>query len=58
VIFLLNLHYCLKIIPKDDTHFYPSPLERWFAWVSLVVFSGLTGIIILAQVFDIPLFGA
>jgi len=58
VIFLLNLHYCLKIIPKDDTHFYPSPLERWFAWVSLVVFSGLTGIIILAQIFDIPLFGA
>ncbi len=42
VIFYLNLYYCLTVIPKEDKAFYPSALERWFAWVSLVVFIGLT----------------
>ncbi len=42
VIFYLNLYYCLTIIPKEDKAFYPSVLERWFAWGSLAVFIGLT----------------
>jgi Mn2+/Fe2+ NRAMP family transporter len=58
VIYFLNLYYCLKIIPREDRAFYPSIFERWFAWLSLVVFTGLCAILILAQVFNIPLFGA
>jgi hypothetical protein len=58
VIFFLNLHYCLTIIPKENTHFYPSPFERGFAWFSLIVFTGLSGILILARVFGVALFGA
>jgi hypothetical protein len=42
IIYLLNLHYCLTIIPKADKPFYPTRPERWFAWGSLVVFVGLT----------------
>lgn len=58
VIFFLNLHYCLTIIPRENTHFYPAAFERAFAWFSLAVFTGLSGILILARVFNIPLFGA
>jgi Mn2+/Fe2+ NRAMP family transporter len=57
VIFYLNLYYCLKIIPQDDA-FYPSRFARWFSWISLAVFSGLSAILILARIFDVPLFGA
>ena len=58
VIYFLNLYYCLTIIPKTDTHFYPSTFEVMFSWLSLAVFSGLTGIVILARVFGVELFGA
>jgi len=42
VVFYLNLYYCLTVIPKEDKAFYPSVMERWFAWGSLLVFVGLT----------------
>jgi Mn2+/Fe2+ NRAMP family transporter len=58
VIFFLNLYYCLTIIPRSDTQFYPNAFERWFAWGSLLVFTGLSAILILAQVFNVSLFGA
>jgi len=58
VIFFLNLYYCLTIIPKTNRHFYPSAFEVWFAWGSLLVFTGLSAILILARVFNVPLFGA
>jgi len=58
VIYFLNLYYCLTIIPKTDTQFYPSALERGLAWSSLVVFTGLSVILIFARVFNVPLFGA
>ena len=58
VIFFLNLHYCLTVIPKTDTVFYPSPAVRAFAWFSLAVFTGLTAVVVLARVFGVELFGA
>ena len=57
VVFFLNLYYCLTVIPKTDEVFYPSPLERGFAWLSLAVFTGLTAVVILARVFGVTLFG-
>jgi hypothetical protein len=57
VVFFLNLYYCLTVIPKTDRVFYPSPLERGYAWFSFVVFTGLTAIVILARVFGVTLFG-
>ena len=57
VVFFLNMFYCVTIIPKSDKEFYPSVFARWFGWGSLVVFSGLTVILILARIFDIRLFG-
>jgi len=57
VVFFLNMFYCVTIIPKSDKAFYPSPFARWFGWGSLVVFTGLTVILIMARVFDIKLFG-
>ncbi len=58
VIFFLNLYYCLTVIPKSDKAFYPSRAGAWFGWGSLVVFTGLTVVLILARVFNLPLFGA
>ena len=46
VLFYLNLHYCLTVIPKSDKAFYPSPFARWFGWLSLAVFTGLTLVLI------------
>jgi Mn2+/Fe2+ NRAMP family transporter len=57
VIFFLNLYYCLTIIPKSDKDFYPSRLTRWFSWGSLVVFTALSVILILARVFNVTVFG-
>ena len=57
VIFFLNVFYCLTIIPKDDSLFYPSRLTIWCCWGSFVVFTGLTVILILARVFGVQLFG-
>lgn len=56
-IFYLNLYYCLTIIPKDDKLFYPSAFAKWFGWGSLIVFTGLSVILIFARVFKIELFG-
>ena len=57
VIYFLNLYYCLTIIPRSDTTFYPSVFARWFGGFSLVVFTVLTFIVIMAQVFGLTLFG-
>ena len=57
VIFFLNIYYCMTIIPKTDKHFYPSTFEIWASWISLVVFSGLTALVILARVFGVEVFG-
>ncbi|MFQ5680027.1 MAG: Nramp family divalent metal transporter [Gemmatimonadota bacterium] len=58
VIFYLNLYYCLTVIPRADRVFYPSRFARWFGGLSLLVFTGLSVILIFARVFKIPLFGA
>jgi len=57
VIFFLNLYYCVTVIPKTNTAFYPSPLVRAFAWFSFVVFTALTAIVVMARVFGVTLFG-
>jgi len=46
------------VIPKEDGLFYPSWFARWFGGLSLLIFTGLCGILIFARVFRIPLFGA
>jgi hypothetical protein len=48
----------MTIISRDDSAFYPSRVERWLAWVSLVVFTGMSAILILARIFNVQLFGA
>lgn len=57
IIFLLNLYYCLTIIPKEDKVFYPSSFAIWFGWGSLLVFWGLSTILVLARIFGIPVLG-
>lgn len=58
VIFFLNLYYCLTVIPKSDRAFYPSRFARVSSYISLVVFTGLTVVLIMARVFDVTLFGS
>ncbi len=53
VIFFLNLYYCRTIIPKDDVLFYPSTFATWFSWLSLIVFTGMSAILVLQRVFGI-----
>ena len=57
VIFFLNVWYCVTVIPKDDAAFYPSAPVRAFAWFSLIVFTGLTALVIIDRVFGMTLFG-
>ena len=57
VIFFLNIYYSLTVIPKGDACFYPSPWEIVLSVVSLVVFTGLSAILIAARVFGLQLFG-
>ena len=57
VIYFLNLYYCVTVISRSDDVFYPSPFARWFGWLSFVVFTGLTLIVILARVFGLTLSG-
>ena len=57
VIYFLNLYYCQTVIPRNDGVFYPSRFARWFGWLSFVVFSGLSLIVIFARVFGVRLFG-
>jgi Mn2+/Fe2+ NRAMP family transporter len=58
VIFFLNLYYCFTVIPKKDKLFYPSTFATWFGWISLVVFTGMSVLLIMDRVFGIALFGA
>jgi Mn2+/Fe2+ NRAMP family transporter len=46
VIFFLNLYYCFTIIPKQDKTFYPSTFATWFGWLSFVVFTGMSLVLI------------
>ena len=57
VVFFLNLYYCLTVIPKTDKSFYPSTFAIGFSWLSLIIFTGLTAIVIMARVFKVELFG-
>jgi len=56
VIYFLNLYYCRTIIPKDDALFYPSTFATWFSWLSLIVFTGMSLILILQRLFGISPF--
>ena len=56
VIYFLNLYYCFTVIPRSS-ELYPSRFATWFGWGSLVVFTGMTVILILARVFKISLVG-
>ena len=56
VIFFLNVYYCRTVIPKEDKIFYPSTVETGFAWLSLMVFTGMSAILILQRVFGVSLF--
>ena len=58
VIFFLNLYYCFAVIPKKDKIFYPSTFATWFGWLSMIVFAAMSFVLIMARVFQIPLFGA
>jgi Mn2+/Fe2+ NRAMP family transporter len=58
VIYFLNLYYCLTIIRKDDRIFYPSAFAKWFGWLSLLVFTGMSVILILQRLFGISPFAA
>ena len=53
VIFFLNFYYCLTVIPKKDKSFYPSPFAIGFGWLSLIIFTGLTVLLIMAKVFKV-----
>jgi Mn2+/Fe2+ NRAMP family transporter len=57
VIYFLNLYYCLTVIRKDDRIFYPSRFAIWFGWLSVLVFTGMSVILILQRLFGISLFG-
>jgi hypothetical protein len=57
VIFFLNFYYCLVIIPKSDRAFYPSTFAVWFGWISLIVFTGMSLILIFWRIW-VPLFGS
>jgi Mn2+/Fe2+ NRAMP family transporter len=57
VIFYLNLYYCMTIIPKQDKVFYPNRFDRWFGWLSLAVFAGMSVILIFWRIW-VPLVGA
>ena len=53
VVYFLNVYYCVTVIPKTDRIFYPSAAVRGFAWFSLVVFIGLTALVIMDRIFGV-----
>jgi Mn2+/Fe2+ NRAMP family transporter len=57
VIFFLNFHYCLVVIPRQDRAFYPSTFARWFGWMSLIVFTGMSLVLIFWRIW-VPIFGS
>ena len=46
VIFFLNLYYCFTVIPKADRLFYPSRFATVFGWLSFIMFTGMTAVLI------------
>jgi hypothetical protein len=44
------------VIPKADKAFYPSTFATWFSGLSLVVFTGMS-LILIAQLLGFRLFG-
>jgi hypothetical protein len=50
VIFYLNLHYCFTVISKTDKMFYPSAFATWFGWLSLLVFTGMSLVLIWVRI--------
>jgi hypothetical protein len=56
VIFFLNLYYCFTVIPKQDKTFYPSTFATWFGWLSFVVFTGMSLVLIWVRMIA-PMFG-
>lgn len=56
VIYFLNIYYCLRIIPREATGFFPSPVAIVVSLASLAVFSALTVVAMLELVFGIHLF--
>jgi Mn2+/Fe2+ NRAMP family transporter len=56
VIYFLNVYYCLTVIRKDDRTFYPSVFATWFGSLSLVIFTGMSIILILQRLFGISPF--
>ena len=56
IIYFLNLYYCFTVIPKRDREFYPSTFATWFSAVSLVVFTGMS-LLLMARLFGITVFG-
>lgn len=57
VIYFLNLYYCLTVIRRDDAIFYPSKFATWFGSISLVVFTGMSLILIMQRLFGVSLLG-
>ncbi|MDH3505641.1 MAG: Nramp family divalent metal transporter [Gammaproteobacteria bacterium] len=57
VIFYLNLYYCFTVIPKADKTFYPSTFATWFGWLSFVVFTGLSLVLIWVRLIT-PMLGS
>ncbi len=57
VIYFLNFWYCLTVIPRSNRAFYPSAFARWFGWTSLIVFTGLTLILVYWTIW-VPNFGS
>ena len=57
VIYFLNLFYCMTIVPKEDKAFYPSMFAICFGWGSFLVFTGLTVVLILVDLFEVRSFG-
>ena len=55
IIYFLNLFYCITIIPKEDQEFFPSKFAIFFGSLSLVVFTGMSLILILQRIFGINL---
>ena len=55
VVFFLNYYYCVTVIPKEDTTFYPSLFARCFSWISMAIFTGMSTLLILVRIFDIQL---
>jgi Mn2+/Fe2+ NRAMP family transporter len=57
IIYVLNVYYCLTVIPKDQHGYYPSRFAIWFSLLSLVVFTVLAAILIASRVFGVRVLG-